>query len=371
MRRLDGRDGGGQPLRTALALSVVTGEPFEMTNVRGNRSTPGLKAQHVACVSVAAAVSNADVAGDEVGSSTLRFSPREVRADPVEAAVGTAGSATLVCETLLPAAVALDDPLSLTVTGGTDVRWSPPTDYLRYAKRPLCSAFGVEFGVSVPRRGFYPAGGGTLSLRIAPAEPTPVELTRRAEPDELRVYSVASESLADAAVAERQVEGVRDALAEAGVDLPIRSSVSSAESDSPGSAVVVVARGGEDERAGDGSASLVAGFDAYGERGTPAETVGSRPADSLLDWLGGDAPVDRHMADQLLVWVALAGGRVRIPAVTDHVRTNLDVIRAFGYDVTLRAGEDVDRGAGAGAGAGPGAETEARTGAVVESDGGR
>ncbi|RDZ43911.1 RNA 3'-terminal phosphate cyclase [Haloferax sp. Atlit-10N] len=367
MRRLDGREGGGQPLRTALALSVVTGEPFEMTNVRGNRSTPGLKAQHVACVSVAAAVSNADVAGDEVGSSTLRFSPRNVRADPVEAAVGTAGSATLVCETLLPAAVALDDPLSLTVTGGTDVRWSPPADYLRYAKRPLCSAFGVEFGVSVPRRGFYPAGGGTLSLRIEPAEPTPVELTRRAEPDELRVYSVASESLADAAVAERQVEGVRDALAEAGVDLPIRSSVSSVESDSPGSAVVVVARGGEDERGGDGSASLVAGFDAYGERGTPAETVGSRAADSLLDWLGGDAPVDRHMADQLLVWVALAGGRVRIPAVTDHVRTNLGVIRAFGYDVSLRAGEDGDRGAGSGAGAGPGTGT----GAVVESDGGR
>ncbi|MGB9957344.1 RNA 3'-terminal phosphate cyclase [Haloferax prahovense] len=369
MRRLDGRDGGGQPLRTALALSVVTGEPFEMTNVRGNRSTPGLKAQHVACVSVAAAVSNADVEGGEVGSSTLRFSPRGVRTDPVEAAVGTAGSATLVCETLLPAAVALDDPLSLTVTGGTDVRWSPPADYLRYAKRPLYSAFGVEFGVSVPRRGFYPAGGGRLSLRIEPAEPTPLALSRRAEPDELRVYSVASDSLAEATVAERQVEGVRDALADAGVELPVRSSVSSVESDSPGSVVVVVARGGEDERGGDCSASLVAGFDAYGERGTPAETVGSRAAASFLDWLRGDAPVDRHMADQLLVWVALAGGRVRIPAVTDHVRTNLDVIRAFGYDVTLRAGEDSDRGAGSGAVAGLGAGTG--TGAVVESDGGR
>ncbi|CQR51157.1 RNA 3'-terminal phosphate cyclase [Haloferax massiliensis] len=367
MRRLDGRDGGGQPLRTALALSLVTGEPFEMTNVRGNRSTPGLKAQHVACVSVAAAVSNADVDGGEVGSSTLRFSPGDVRADPVEAAVGTAGSATLVCETLLPAAVALDDPLSLSVTGGTDVRWSPPADYLRYVKRPLCSAFGVDLGVSVPRRGFYPAGGGTLSLRIEPAEPTPLALDRRADPDELRVYSVESDSLADAAVADRQVEGVRDTLAEAGVDLPARAAVSSVESDSPGSVVVVVARGGEDERGDDGSASVVAGFDAYGERGTPAETVGSRAAASFLDWLRGDAPVDRHMADQLLVWVALAGGRLRIPAVTDHVRTNLDVIRAFGYDVTLRAAGDGDGGAGTGTG--PGADSGA--GAVVESDGGR
>ncbi|QIB77028.1 RNA 3'-terminal phosphate cyclase [Haloferax volcanii] len=352
MRRLDGRNGGGQPLRTALALSLVTGESFEMTNVRGNRSTPGLKAQHVACVSVAAAVSNAAVEGGEVGSSTLRFSPDSVRTDPVEVAVGTAGSATLVCETVLPAAVALDDPLSLTVTGGTDVRWSPPADYLRYVKRPLCSAFGVEFGVSVPRRGFYPAAGGRLSLRIEPAEPTPLALDRRADPDELRVYSVESGSLAAAAVADRQVEGVRDALAEAGVELPVHAAVSSVESDSPGSVVVAVARGEDDERAGDGSESVVAGFDAYGERGTPAEAVGSRAAASFLDWLGGDAPVDRHMADQLLVWVALAGGRLRIPAVTDHVRTNLDVIRAFGYDVTLLAGDDSD-------------------GAVVESDGGR
>ncbi|WP_424007809.1 RNA 3'-terminal phosphate cyclase [Haloferax denitrificans] len=368
MRRLDGRDGGGQPLRTALALSLVTGEPFEMTNVRGNRSTPGLKAQHVACVSVAAAVSNADVEGGEVGSSVLRFSPGDVRTDPVEAAVGTAGSATLVCETVLPAAVAVDAPLRLTVTGGTDVRWSPPADYLRYVKRPLCSRFGVEFGVSVPRRGFYPAGGGTLSLRVNPAEPTPLALDRRSEPDELRVYSVESDSLADAAVADRQVEGVRDALAEAGVDLPVRAAVSSVESDSPGSVVVVVARGGDgDERGGDGSESVVAGFDAYGERGTPAEAVGSRAAAAFLDWLRGDAPVDRHMADQLLVWVALAGGRLRIPAVTDHVRTNLDVIRSFGYDVTLRAAGDGDGGAGTGAG--PGADSG--TGAVVESDGGR
>lgn len=362
MRRLDGRNGGGQPLRTALALSVVTGEPFEMTNVRGNRSTPGLKAQHVACVSVAAAVSNADVDGDEVGSSALRFSPGDVRTDPVEAAVGTAGSATLVCETVLPAAVAVDAPLQLTVTGGTDVRWSPPADYLRYVKRPLCSMFGVEFGVSVPRRGFYPAGGGTLSLRIEPAEPTPLALDRRGDLDELRVYSVASESVADAAVAERQVEGVRDALAETGIDLPIRAAVSSAESDSPGSVVVVVARGG------DGSESVVAGFDASGERGTPAEAVGSRAAASVLDWLRGDAPVDRHMADQLLVWVALAGGRLRIPAVTDHVRTNLDVIRAFGYDVTLAGGDsDGDGGTETGTGSG----TDSGTGAVVESDGGR
>ncbi|AFK18129.1 RNA 3'-terminal phosphate cyclase [Haloferax mediterranei ATCC 33500] len=326
MHRLDGAAGGGQLLRTALSLSLVTGESFEMDNIRGNRSTPGLRPQHVACVSVAGSVANADVDGEYEGSSRLQFSPDGIRADPVEASVGTAGSTTLVCETLLPVAVALDDPLSLTVTGGTDVRWSPPTDYLRHVKRPLCSTFGVDFDVNVSRRGFYPAGGGKLAVRINPAKPKSLDLLHCPQLDEIHVYSVASEALSDASVGERQVEGVRDALAGADIEAPVRSSVSAVESTSPGTAVVVVARSGD----------IVAGFDAYGERGVPAEAVGEKAAESFLDWYRGDAPVDHHMADQLLVWVALVGGRVRIPEVTEHVRTNLDVIRAFGYEVDVR-----------------------------------
>ncbi|KAB1197336.1 MULTISPECIES: RNA 3'-terminal phosphate cyclase [Haloferax] len=326
MLRLDGDAGGGQLVRTALSLSLVTGESFEMENIRGNRSTPGLKAQHVACVSVAESVANADVDGGSEGSSTLQFDPESVTSDPVSVSVGTAGSTTLVSETLLPVAVAIDDPLTLTVTGGTDVRWSPPADYLRYVKRPLCSAFGVSFDVDVLRRGFYPAGGGRLAVRIDPAKPTPVDLLGRPPLDGIDVYSVASEALADASVADRQVEGVRTALAAEGVETPVRASVAYDESTSPGTAVVLAARCGD----------VVAGFDAYGERGVRAEEVGAQAVDAFADWYRTDAPVDRHMADQLLVWVALAGGRVRIPAVTEHVRTNLDVIRAFGYDIDVR-----------------------------------
>jgi RNA 3'-terminal phosphate cyclase (ATP) len=144
------------------------------------------------------------------------------------------------------------------------------------------------------------------------------------------VYSVASETLTEASVAERQVAGVRDALTDAGVETPIRQTATYAESTSPGTAIVLVATCGE----------AVAGFDAYGERGVPAERVGARAAESFSDWYRGNAPVDRHMADQLLVWVALAGGRVRIPTLTDHVRTNLDVIRAFGYEIDVFEDED-------------------------------
>ncbi|WP_416838557.1 RNA 3'-terminal phosphate cyclase [Haloferax sp. DFSO52] len=326
MLRLDGGAGGGQLVRTALSLSLVTGEAFEMENIRGNRSTPGLKAQHVACVSVAESVANAEVVGGNDGASTLQFEPGSVSSDPVSVSVGTAGSTTLVSETLLPVAVAIDRPLTLTVSGGTDVRWSPPADYLRYVKRPLCSTFGVTFDVDVRRRGFYPAGGGRLAVRIDPADPASLDVLDRPSLDGLHVYSVASDALSDASVADRQVEGVRTALAAEGVEAPLRASVTYAESTSPGTAVVLVARCGD----------TVAGFDAYGERGVPAEDVGAQAVDAFTDWYRGDAPVDRHMADQLLVWVALAGGRVRIPAVTEHVRTNLDVIRAFGYDIKVR-----------------------------------
>ncbi|KTG29717.1 RNA 3'-terminal phosphate cyclase [Haloferax profundi] len=330
MLHLDGGAGGGQLVRTALSLSLVTGEAFEMENIRGTRSPPGLKAQHVACVSVAESVADADVDGGVEGSETLRFDPGTVTSSPVDVSVGTAGSTTLVSETLLPVAVALDDPLTLTVSGGTDVRWSPPADYLRYVKRPLCSRFGVSFDVAVNRRGFYPAGGGQLTVRIDPSDPDPLDFRSRPPLDALDVYSVASDALAEASVADRQVEGVRDALADAGIDVPIRPSVTYTESTSPGTAVVLAARCGD----------VVAGFDAYGERGVPAETIGSRAAEVFTEWYRGDAPLDRHMADQLLVWVALAGGRIRIPAVTEHVQTNLDVIRAFGYDIDVREADD-------------------------------
>ncbi|MFC7204658.1 RNA 3'-terminal phosphate cyclase [Haloferax namakaokahaiae] len=327
MIRIDGSDGGGQLLRTALALSVVTGEAFEMTSIRASRPTPGLKPQHLACVSVAEAVSEASVEGAKEGSSKLRFSPTTVRSEPIHVDVGTAGSTTLVCETVLPVAVALDDPLELTVTGGTDVRWSPPVDYLRYVKRPLCSAFGVEFDLDVRRRGFYPAGGGRVVMTIHPADPTGLAFDSARDPiSALDCYSVASESLRSGNVAHRQIEGVKNALAETDVEVPLMSSATYAESTSSGTVVVLVARAGES----------VVGFNAYGEKGMPAERVGAQAVGQFRDWAASDVPLDRYMADQLLVWVALAGGGISVPVVTNHVRTNIDVIRAFGFDVRLR-----------------------------------
>jgi RNA 3'-terminal phosphate cyclase (ATP) len=331
---LDGEAGGGQVLRTALSLSLVAGRGFEMTNVRGSRPTPGLRAQHLACVEAAAALGDADVAGAELGSGTVTFEPSALVADPVSVDVGTAGSLTLLFDALLPVAPALPAPVTVTATGGTDVKWSPPFDALPRAKLPLLRRFGLEAAVDLDRRGFYPAGGGAATLSLAPSTLAPVSLLDRGPLRRVDVHAVASDGLADAEVAERGAAAATEALrAEldrddgAAGDAAVGATTAYAETASPGFALVVVAR----------YAETIACFDALGERGRPAEAVAGDAVAAFAAWRAGDAAVDVHLGDQLLPFVALAGGRLRLPAITDHVRTNADVLRAFGRDVRVTA----------------------------------
>jgi RNA 3'-terminal phosphate cyclase (ATP) len=326
MLELEGGRGGGQQLRTALSLSVVTGTPFRMTEIRGGRPDPGLKPQHRGAVTLAASVADADVEGDAVGSTSVEFAPTGVASDPVEVDLGTAGSVTLLADTVLPVAVALDDPLVVTARGGTDVAWSPTADYLRHAKLPLLARSGFETNLDVVQRGFYPTGDGEVRLTVEPSDPTPLDVTGRGAVESVAVHSVAARSLAGPEVAERQAEAAVELLAER-ADAPVTSSVGYDETTCAGSAVTVVVacEGGR------------AGFDALGEKGVPAETIGERAADPAAGWLDAPSapPVDRRLADQLLVPLALAGGEVVVPEVTDHVETNVETIRAFGYEVSV------------------------------------
>jgi RNA 3'-terminal phosphate cyclase (ATP) len=332
MLELDGSAGGGQQLRTALSLSLVTGEGFRMTDVRANRPDPGLKHQHRGAVRLAGEIGDAEVVGDDIGADTVEFVPETVASDPVEIDLQTAGSVTLLCDVVLPLAVALDESLPVTAHGGTDVAWSPTADYLRYAKLPLLADHGLDADLAVARRGFYPAGGGEATLTVHPSDPESFDLTERGPVDSVRVYSVASESLADPEVAERQADAAVETLDEALPATTVREAkVEYSGTASPGSAITVVAD----------CAAGRAGFDALGEKGVPAEQIAARAVEPLLDWLDASAadapapPVDTHLADQLLVPLALAGGEVRVPRVTEHVRTNCETIRAFGVDVTV------------------------------------
>ncbi|NUC74647.1 RNA 3'-terminal phosphate cyclase [Haloterrigena sp. SYSU A558-1] len=357
---LDGADAGGQFVRTALTLSVLENEPVRIENVRGNRSTPGLRHQHLAVLETMAAVCDADVSGAELGAETIDFEPDlESTADAsgwggagrgrlaggsYEVDIGTAGSATLLFDALLPLASVLESQLSVTVTGGTDVQWSPPVDYARRVKLPLLRRFGLTAAVEVDRRGFYPDGGGRATLQLAPSTLEPIELAERGPLEGVRLYSTESASLADRDVAHRQAEGALERLALAETDLEVVDRCErTVESPSPGSSIVL--------RIDHGTG--IAGFTALGERGTPAERVGEDAADAANRFLrrdvengGGNGgvpapPVDRHMADQLLVFLALAGGRVRIPAVTDHVATSRELLEAFGADIALDLERDV------------------------------
>jgi RNA 3'-terminal phosphate cyclase (ATP) len=383
MLELDGAGGGGQLVRTALTLSVLDGRPFRMENVRSDRPNPGLKRQHLACVELLATLTDADVSGAAVGSETLEFEPgavddvgtESVQTDVVDGSVdiGTAGSVTLVADTLLPLAARLDAPVRVRLVGGTDVKWSPPTDYLRYVKLPLLRECGLRASVEVKRRGFYPAGGGELLVDVRPSTLSSVVLPARDDRSNANwtVRAVAAAALEDADVAGRMAERAVAALSERGIDEDATATTTYVESASPGAVVTIVAESGVDgdeigrndsddfggndgdnrwesdrhERGSRRPARLHprAGFAAYGERGVPSEDVAVEAVEAADRWRETDAPIDPHLGDQLVVWLAVAGGRVRVPEVTDHVRATVDLVRAFGYDVSIDRRPDDER----------------------------
>jgi len=333
MVEIDGSAGGGQILRTALTLSMLSGESVTVTDVRANRPDPGLKAQHLAAVEVAAAVSDATVSGAELGSETVEFDPGDPTGGRYEADVGTAGSLTLLFDTLLPLATVLEDPLSLSATGGTDVKWSPPLSSYRHVKLPLLREHGLAATVEPERPGFYPAGGGRATLHLWPSSVSPLALDGGApgsDGPQARIYSLAADSLADADVADRQADAAERLLSDLAVE-SVHREVTYAAATSPGSSLVVALDG-------DG---VIGGFDACGEKGKRAEAVASEAVADLQAFRETGAAVDEHLADQLLVFLALAGGRVVVPGLTDHVETNLAVLDEFGYDLTV---EESDRG---------------------------
>ncbi|WP_136603099.1 RNA 3'-terminal phosphate cyclase [Salinigranum halophilum] len=320
---LDGSEGGGQLLRTALTLSCLGDQPFEMVGIRGDRPNPGLRPQHLACVDAAAALTDATVDGAEVGSEQLRFAPTHEPRGDVTVDVGTAGSVALVFDTVLPLGAGIDSSLSLTATGGTDVKWAPTFAFLHAVKLPLLARFGLAADLTLERRGFYPTGGGRATLRVAPSTLRPFTLDTRGDLV-ASAHAVAARDLADAEVCERALERVRERLS-----VPfVETTATYAETDCPGFALCLAVAG-----------ETRAGFDALGEKGLPAEDVADDVVDTFEAWCDGPGVVDTHLADQLVVPLALAGGVVTAPRVTAHLETNRSLVDTFGYDLRLRTGD--------------------------------
>lgn len=324
MLEIDGSEGGGQLLRTALSLAAITDTPFRIEEIRGSRPNPGLRPQHLAAVELVATLCGAEVDGAELDAESLTFEPGEDWTTDLEVGVGTAGSVTLLFDAVLPVAATLEKPVSVTATGGTNVKWSPTVEYLRRVKLPLLARFGLGAEVDVAKTGFYPEGGGEATLRTRPSTLAPISLTGRRDLGLVEVDSIAAESLAEQEVAERQADRAAELLAAAELPVAIER-VDNVESDCPGSSLLL--RGVYDE--------TLLGVDELGEPGRPSEEVAERAVEAFERVHTAPGAVDYHMTDQLVVFLALAGGEVRIPGVTDHVETNLDLVRQFGSDLSL------------------------------------
>jgi RNA 3'-terminal phosphate cyclase (ATP) len=328
MIEIDGSKGGGQMLRTALSLSVIKQEGFRMENIRGSRSNPGLKNQHLECVKTAQRISDAEVEGAELGSEKLVFQPQTLDSDPFTANIGTAGSVTLLLDTVLPITSQFDSNFRLTAKGGTDVKWSPTFSYLKEVKLPLIHRFGFLGELELEKSGYYPAGGGEATLETEEHSLEPINLTDRGDIEKFEIYSKASSELEEQSVADRQADEAERMLKNSHISIPVEKEVDYEKTDSTGSSLLVRAV----------YENSIAGFDALGEKGKRSEEVAREAVQDFKSFHSTEAAVDEHMADQLLVFMAIVGGEIAVPEVTSHVETNLEVIRKFGVEVELEQG---------------------------------
>ena len=327
--RIDGSygEGGGEILRTSVALSAIMRKQVEIVNIRAKRDNPGLRPQHVNAINAIATLCDAHVENVHVGSSAIRFTPKEMRNGSIKVDVGTAGSVTLILQTIIPAASLSEKHVEIELRGGTDVRWSPALDYLRFVVQPAYSMIGIEFDVDVQRRGYYPVGGGIIKATIEPcANPVTFDLINAPRIDPMMVSVCSS---LPAHVAQRQIAAALTKLQKAGVSCDTYS-VSIEHSSSPGSSILVYSVS---------NFGPFIGGDAIGEKGKRAEEVGVDAAGKFLTAYKSNAPVDEYLADMLVLPLCLTNGRSRfiINRASQHLNTNLYItskIVGCKYEIT-------------------------------------
>jgi RNA 3'-terminal phosphate cyclase (ATP) len=319
---LDGSkgEGGGQILRTALTLALLTGRPFQIVKIRANREKPGLRPQHLKAVEAAALLGEAEVTGASVGSRSLTFRPRPYAPRDLEIDIGTAGSTALVLQTLhLPLALRAEEDVRVTLTGGTFNTRAPSFPFLETTWRAHLAAIGLPVALTMPAAGFYPRGGGRLDAWIEPAQPKPWTRTDRGPL--VRIRGLAGVTHLRPEIAERMRDRAEARLDAQGLAAEI--ALADWPGAGPGAAIALIA---EHEH------GVPATFVGLGERGKPAETVADEAVEELLAYLAvEEGAVDPHSADQILIPLALAPGRSEytVTEVTDHLRTNAETIRAF------------------------------------------
>jgi len=318
MLKIDGSmgEGGGQILRTSLALSALTGQPFTIDKIRAARKKPGLMRQHLTAVQAAARVCNAHVEGDALGSGQLTFKPGPVVPNVYEFAIGTAGSATLVLQTVLPALLVAGGKSRLTIEGGTHNPMAPPFDFLERSFLPLLNRMGPRVAARLELWGFYPAGGGRVVVDIEPA--ARLEAVEMCEPTKVR-NKTARAILANlpGSIAERELQVIHEMLG-----LP-RAKMQSVALEGVRGRGNVVTIDFENEHHSEV-------FTGFGAAGVAAEVVATEAVQEARDYLACGMPIGVHLADQLLIPFAMSGGGgFRTGPPSRHTLTNVEVVGRF------------------------------------------
>ncbi len=321
--KIDGAygEGGGQILRTAVALSAVTGKPIEISNIRKTRPKPGLAAQHVKAVESVAAICEAKVEGCSLRSTNLSFKPGEIRGGDYEFDIGTAGSIPLFLQCLMPAVQKAKEDVRIRIKGGTDVLWSPTIDYLRFVTLSALSRMGYNCEIKLIRRGYYPRGDGLVEAVIHPS------FLKKASFESNKcnaIEGISHSSNLPSHVVQRQALSAEKFLKEKGYSSKI--SLEAKEYPSTGSGITLWC-------------GTVGGI-ALGKRGLRAEKVGESAAEAIFQELSSGAGVDIYLADQLIPYIALAGGgSFTTRTITMHTKTNIWVTEQF-IDVKFKIEEE-------------------------------
>jgi RNA 3'-terminal phosphate cyclase (ATP) len=306
-------EGGGQLLRTALALSLLSGEPLRLENIRAGRRRPGLMRQHLTCVQLAATVSNASLEGAALGSKALTFRPNAVRAGEYHAAIGSAGSTTLVLQTVLPALLNASGPSTLVLEGGTHNPHSPPFDFLELAFLPLLNRMGARVAVRLERAGYYPAGGGKVRITVHPCvRLLPLELLERGPVRSHGARAVVAALAPE--IARRELAVLEHRL---GWKKDVLHAFQAPEATGPGNVLMATVA----------SDFVTEVFTGFGAKGRSAESIGEEVASEVEAYLGAGVPVGVHLADQLLIPLAMAGaGAFRTLDLSLHAQTQLELL---------------------------------------------
>ncbi len=316
---LDGRqgEGGGQIFRSALTLSLCTGKPVRIDHIRANRRKPGLMRQHLACARAAAGISQGTLRGDELGSTTLEFTPGPIVGGEFSFSVGSAGSSGLVLQTVYLPLLFADRPSKLRIEGGTHNAWAPSADFLLHSFLPQLELMGAEVSLRMDRAGFFPGGGGQISVEIQPlsSESSPYEMLSCGERKEVRAWT--RSAYLDQHIPAREIAAIRRKFAPR--DIPYEEFWHE-ESSGPGNTVQVAV---VHDR-------VTQVFTGFASRGVPAKKVAHDVAVEAKRFLAAEVPIGEYLADQLLLPLALlAGGRFRTSKLSKHALTNIDVLHRF------------------------------------------